>query len=477
MSFNSLDYVFFLIVVVTLYFSIPHRFRWVLLLVASYYFYMCWRADYIILIVVSTLIDYFAGLAIGAAKRSSWKKAFLALSLTSNLGLLLFFKYYTFINANIEALLGQFNIFYDAPAFGFLLPVGISFYTFQSMSYTIDVYRGQKTPEKHLGVFALYIAYFPQLVAGPIERSTNLFPQLFKKHDFDANRVVEGLRLILWGMFKKVVIADRLAAFVEVAYNNVGLHAAPTALLAAYFFAIQVYCDFSGYSDIALGSAKLMGVELMVNFNKIYWSQSVTEYWRRNHVSLTTWFRDYVYIPLGGGRVPTWRKYLNVLIVFFVSGLWHGANWTYVFWGTLNGVYLVYELATKKLRQRVEAVCRFGRFPRLKQAVRMFMTFNLIALGLIFFRARSMSDAFTILKIIATPPWGPLYLGSPGVFFYGLFGVAALFAVEYVQKDMRLEVAIGKQGPLFRWGFYLFCLMSILLFGVFDGGQFIYFQF
>ena len=479
MAFNSLHYAFFLILVVFGYFSLPHRFRWVLLLIGSYYFYMCWKPEYVVLLILSTLIDYFAGLGLGKYTNETVRKWILGVSLGSNLGMLFFFKYWDFFGRNVETFLGSFNLFVHWPATGFLLPVGISFYTFQSMSYTIDVYRGQKTAEPHLGLFALYIVYFPQLVAGPIERSTNLFPQLARTTPvaFDPDRTVDGLRLILWGIVKKVVIADRLGLFVAMAYGNVGLHPPSTSVLAAWFFAIQVYCDFSGYSDIAIGSARIMGVDLMTNFHKIYWSTSVTEYWKRNHISLTTWFRDYLYIPLGGSRKGKLRKYLNVMAIFIVSGFWHGAGWTYVFWGTLNGFYLVYEQITADLRARVTSALHLDRIPRLKAAARMVLTFNLVALGLVFFRSATFDDALTILGRVFTMPWGKPFLGSPANVIYGVLGVALLFAVEYFQRDDRLDRAIGGWHVLGRWGFYSACVLAILMIGVFDGGQFIYFQF
>jgi len=281
----------------------------------------------------------------------------------------------------------------------------------------------------------------------------------------------------LWGLFKKIVIADRLALFVDMAFNNVGMHSGITHIVATWFFCIQVYCDFSGYSDIAIGTAKIMGVDLMVNFNKIYWSKSVTEYWQRNHISLTTWFRDYLYFPLGGGRVPTWRKYLNVMIIFLVSGLWHGAAWTFVFWGALNGFYLVYELATRSIRAKVDKALGFYKIPRIKGLVRILLTFNVIAFGLFFFRSNSMQDAGEMFSIVSSGDLGVLSYGSLSDFVYGIFGIFVLFAVEYIQRDKTLERGIGDLPLYGRWGLYVFLCMSILMIGVFDGGQFIYFQF
>ena len=330
MFFNSLEFAVFFPIVVGLYLLTPERFRWTLLLAASYYFYAAWKAEYLILILVSTLIDYTVALRMEKASNPAKRRSWLIVSLCSNLGILFSFKYFNFFNDSVRTVFDQFNIFYDVPAFEVLLPVGISFYTFQTLSYTIDVYRGQRPAERHIGIFALYVAFFPQLVAGPIERSTRLLPQFFKKVELTYERTVDGLRLMLWGFFKKLVIADRVGAYVDVVYASPDDHSGMTVLIATYFFAFQIFCDFSGYSDIAIGSARILGYDLMDNFRRPYFSKSISEFWRRWHISLSTWFRDYVYIPLGGNRVVKWRWYYNLMVVFVVSGLWHGANWTFV---------------------------------------------------------------------------------------------------------------------------------------------------
>ncbi|MFC1608484.1 MBOAT family O-acyltransferase [Candidatus Latescibacterota bacterium] len=337
MLFNSIHYFFFFPVIVAVFYSIPHRFRWMLLLAASYYFYMCWKPEYLVLILIATAVNYLAGLMMGAAASVKARKLYLVLSLSTSLGILFCFKYFNFFNESFRALFTRLNLLYDVQAFEVLLPVGISFFTFQALSYSIDVYRGDREPEKHPGIFALYVAFFPQLVAGPIERSTRLMPQFFKKVPFGCDRVTDGLKKILVGLFKKVVIADRLALYVDAVYNNQAQHSGSTLLLATIFFSFQIYCDFSGYSDIAIGSARVLGYELMENFKRPYLSRSVGEFWKRWHISLSTWFRDYLYIPLGGSRVAYWRRYTNIFIVFLISGLWHGANWTFVVWGALHG--------------------------------------------------------------------------------------------------------------------------------------------
>ncbi|MCE7945771.1 MAG: MBOAT family protein, partial [Chlorobi bacterium CHB1] len=312
MLFHSLEFIIFFPVVVAIYFLAPLRFRQFFLLLASYYFYMCWKAEYAVLILLSTGIDYVAAL-------------------------------------HMHKTSGRGNIFYEFPLFDILLPVGISFYTFQTLSYTIDVYRSEKTPERNFIKFALYVTFFPQLVAGPIERSTRLLPQFDHEHKFDANRVVSGLRLMLWGFFKKLVIADRLALYVNEVYNNPADYTGLPVIIATYFFAFQIYCDFSAYSDIAIGAARVLGFDLMKNFRQPYLAQSIGEFWKRWHISLSTWFRDYLYIPLGGNRVSRLRWYVNLMAVFLISGLWHGANWTFVVWGALHGSYFVLSLLTQKL--------------------------------------------------------------------------------------------------------------------------------
>ena len=321
MLFNSFEYFLFFPIVAMLYFGVPQRLRWVLLLAASYFFYMCWKPGYLLLIVASTLVDYWAGLGIGRATSVSGKRGYLAVSLTANLGLLFFFKYYNFFSDSLREFSRLWGGTLDIPHSDFLLPVGISFYTFQTLSYTIEVYRGNKEPERHLGIFALYVAFFPQLVAGPIERAQRLLPQFREKHEFVYDRVVSGLKLIAWGLFKKVVIADRLAGVVDVVYGNVDAHSGPAFVVATVAFAFQIFCDFSGYTDIAIGSARVMGFELMTNFRRPYFAASIPDFWRRWHISLSTWFRDYVYVPLGGSRVSRSRWYGNLFIVFLVSGL------------------------------------------------------------------------------------------------------------------------------------------------------------
>lgn len=483
MLFNSFEFTLFFPLVVFTFFLLPHRFRWAFLLGASYYFYMCWKAEYLVLIIVSTLIDYFAGIQMGKISEQAKRKKYLYLSLLANLGILFSFKYANFFSESLRAALQQFNIFYEMPLFDWLLPVGISFYTFQSLSYSIDVYRGEKTPEHHLGKFALYVAFFPQLVAGPIERSVRLLPQFDKPVSFDYDRVISGLRLMLWGFFKKLVIADRVAIYVNEVYNHPAEYQGLVLIIATYFFAVQIYCDFSGYSDIAIGAARVMGYDLMTNFRQPYFSRSISEFWKRWHISLSTWFKDYLYIPLGGNRVDKSRWYFNLFMVFLISGLWHGANWTFVFWGALHGLYLVFAIISANLRENLAKLSGLGNLPWLRNALKVFVTYHLVWFAWIFFRANSISDAFLIIERmlmldISSDALGniSLTLGT-GEFLIAIAFIAFMEMVHLFQTRISLQQWFTARPLYFRWLVYYTLLLSITLFGVFSRSEFIYFQF
>ena len=477
MSFNSLHFVFFFPVVVALYFATPYRFRWGLLLGASYYFYMCWKPEYVILIMISTLIVYYAGIQMGKTDSKAKRRNYLILSLASNLAILFFFKYFNFFNNSIRSLFEYYNISYGVPTLNILLPVGISFYTFQVLSYSIDVYRGAKEPEKHLGIFALYVAFFPQLVAGPIERSTRLLPQFFKKYDFDYHRVTDGLKRMLWGFFQKLVIADRLAIYVDAVYSNQVHHGGITLLIATLFFTFQVYCDFAGYSNIAIGAAKVMGFELMENFRRPLFSKSIPELWRRWHISLVSWFRDYLYIPLGGNRVGKWRWYCNIMIVFLITGIWHGANWTYMVWGMLHGFYMIFSLWSKNIREKISTFLLLNRFPAFHKCTKILITFVLFSFSLIIFRANSIVDAFDIFKKIITLE-GALFIGQPSNFIFSVFAICFLLIVELKQEFFSGGFSFYRNANVvIRQLSYASLILLILLIGVFGGEQFIYFQF
>ena len=485
MLFNSLEFLLFFPLVVGTYFVLPARWRWAWLLTTSYLFYMAWRVDYVVLLLISTAVDYVVGRRMGRLADKRQRRPYLAASLFVNLGLLFGFKYFNFLNESARALLGTVGIAYGVPALDVLLPVGISFYTFQTLSYSIDVYNGKTEPEPHLGRFALYVAFWPQLVAGPIERSGQLLPQFRQHFHFDYERVRAGLVRMAWGFFKKVAIADRLAAYVDAVYGAPGDYAGAGVLLATYFFAFQIYCDFSGYSDIAIGAARVMGFELMENFRRPYLSRSIAEFWRRWHISLSTWFRDYVYIPLGGNRVVRWRWYYNLLITFIVSGLWHGAAWTFAIWGALHGSLLILGLATPGWWQRpADAATRRRPVPKWLQ---IFMTFHLVVLGWIFFRAASVNEALYFIGEIARLPWTldwtggwatalPLPRGQLDL-AVSVALIGGLIAVEQWVRESVIEQKLAAQPMLVRWAGYVALLLGLLWLAVPTNQQFIYFQF
>lgn len=476
MLFNSFQFVYFFIVVTVLYFIIPYNKRWLLLLIASCYFYMAFVPIYILILGFTIFIDYFAGRFIenAAGKR---RKLFLIFSLIANIGVLAIFKYYNFLNENFSFLLHGFGLNNPVPYLSIILPIGLSFHTFQAMSYTIEVYRGHQKAERHFGIYALYVMFYPQLVAGPIERPQNLLHQFREKYDFEYERVVEGLKLILWGFFKKLVIADRLSIYVNAVYNNANQHNGVTFILATIFFAFQIYCDFSGYSDIAIGAAKVMGFKLMTNFNRPYFSRNISEFWKRWHISLSTWFRDYFYFSLGGNRVSFPRWYFNLFIVFFISGLWHGANWTYLIWGALNGVYLISAIVFEKFNSAIKRLTLLDKVPKLDQSLQILITFVLCCFAWVFFRANNVHDAFNIIGKILHPE-GSLFIENPSNIIYSFLSLIILFFIESKQEFYKGSFSFfSNKHWLVRNLSYAVMIIAILLMGVFDGGQFIYFQF
>jgi len=488
MLFNSWQFILFFPAVTCLYFVLHPRFRWVLLLGASYFFYMCWKPSYLVLILISTLVDYVAALFMGRTGSLFKRKFLLALSLLVNLGLLLFFKYFNFFNESLRQVFHHFSFSYDIPQADILLPVGISFYTFQTLSYTIEVYRGRREPERHLGYFALYVSYFPQLVAGPIERPGNLLPQLKGQQDFDYRRVTDGLGRIVWGMFKKVVIADRLGLVVDSIYSQPDQFGGPALTVATVAFAFQIYCDFSGYSDIAIGAAKVMGHRLMENFDRPYFACSIADFWRRWHISLSSWFRDYLYVPLGGSRVRFRRFCFNILAVFILSGLWHGASWTFVIWGCLHGLYYLIGRGTRGFRQGVAQVLGAGRFPRLRHAASVTITFLLVCFAWILFRANSFSDAVTVVSRLGTG-WANIWTRSGFETWLSSFNVpekeiwrgfvltGLLVLIEYLQGPARVTEIMARWNRPLRWAAYLLLVLVILNLGVTKKIPFVYFQF
>lgn len=491
MLFNSLEFLIFFPVVALLYFIIPHKVRYIWLLLASYFFYMCWNPKYALLMGFSTVVTYIAGMLVERFKDdTAIKKVCVALSFVINISILFFFKYFDFAIANINTILSFAGIKLLNPAFDIVLPVGISFYTFQALGYTIDVYRGDVKAEKNILRYALFVSFFPQLVAGPIERSSNLIKQLNEKHHFDTKRVANGLMLMLWGFFEKLVIADRAAYVVDTVYNNYTQFTGLTLVLATVLFAFQIYCDFASYSDIARGAAQVMGFNLMKNFDTPYFAKSVGEFWRRWHISLSSWFRDYVYIPLGGNRKGKIRKYFNLTVVFFLSGLWHGASWNFVIWGLLNGFYQIIGDITKGIRNQFSAFFGLDKNVFSNKLLKTLTTFVLINFSWIFFRAGSFTAATEIIKNMFKEfnLWiftdGTMYtLGLDRAdWFILLVSLMVLFVMSlFKKKGMNIRETLAKQGLWFRYFVYLAGIFAVLIFGIYgptyDSSQFIYFQF
>ncbi|MFN8205950.1 MAG: MBOAT family O-acyltransferase [Bacteroidales bacterium] len=488
MLFNSFHFLVFFLFVTILYYSLPFKYRWMLLLISSCYFYMVFIPVYILILGFTIVVDYFAGILIEKAEGGK-RKLFLIFSLVANIGVLAVFKYYNFLNENLNVLLHTGDLSTPFPVLSILLPVGLSFHTFQAMSYTIEVYRGRQGAERNFGIYALYVMFFPQLVAGPIERPQNLLPQFRLKHEFDYERVVSGLRTMGWGLFKKVVIADRLAMAVDYVYDKPQEFQGLSLIIATLFFAFQIFCDFSGYSDMAIGAAQVLGIRLMKNFDRPYHAKNFNEFWKRWHISLSSWFKDYLYISLGGNRVSIPRWYLNLMIVFLISGLWHGANWTFVIWGALHGFYLVFALLTRKPRIWMAQAIGLSRFPGLQTALKILTTFSLTCFAWIFFRANSLADAFYIIRSSFTGLFADVQAIRhaehinliPGLTKTQLLTVLAAIllmeAVHLFQYRVSLNSWITRRPAYVRWSIYYAALFIIFFFGVFENRQFIYFQF
>ncbi len=499
MLFNSAEFCLLFFPLVTgLYFVLPKNWRWLLLLVASCWFYMAFVPLFILILAFTIGVDYVAGIAI-ARSEGPRRKAYLVASIIANVGVLAVFKYWDFLNGNLTLLFAGMGLEYHVPKlhewtfFGFLpagmvLPIGLSFHTFQSLSYTIEVYRKHQPAERRFGTFALYVMFYPQLVAGPIERPGNLLNQLNAqdgqgiRSDFEYARVVLGLKQMLWGFFKKLVIADRCAVLVDEVYGHTAHYGAASLTLATALFALQIYGDFSGYTDIALGAARVMGFNLMVNFRTPYRSASISEFWGRWHISLSSWFRDYLYIPLGGNRVAKWRWYTNLFIVFLVSGLWHGANWTYVIWGAMHGAYLVLALLFAPFWEQVVGLTGLTRTPRLKRGLNVLATLILVTAAWVFFRASEVGDAFLVYERLFSTPWSlaDLLMLRDGV-NKGYFEATLFVALCFVLIDPLYDAWIkGELAAPSGWkGHLSFAALAvaILIFGYFGSTSFIYFQF
>lgn len=505
MSFCSIKFFLFLPIVTLLFYVIPNNtrinYRSIWLLITSYFFYMSWNPKYAVLILFSTVVTFYCGIvidrfnnteSINEIARTLKKRACLVTCIAINLSILLLFKYGNFILYNVSFVLNNIGITSSSPTIDLLLPVGISFYTFQALGYTIDVYRQDIRAEKNFIQYALFVSFFPQLVAGPIERSGNLIKQLREPHQFDGDKVRDGLILMLYGYFMKLVIADRIAIFVDTVYADYTTYRGWYLIVATVLFGIQIYCDFNGYTLIARGAAKIMGFELMENFDAPYFASTVSEFWKKWHISLTSWFRDYLYIPLGGNRCGRLRKYINIIIVFGISGLWHGANWTFVVWGLLNGVYQIIGSVLKPIKDQIISNLRLNRYSLGHRLLQVIVTFILVDFSWLFFRAKSISDALKIVKSIFHSNNFWVLVDHESLFKCGLdrydFGVLivsiAVLAFFDLLKVYRISITrdiLYKQDLWFRWSAYIAGFLFVLIFGVWGSKYvntaFLYFQF
>ncbi len=497
MSFNSIEFLLFFPVVILVFFIIPNKIKYIWLLVSSYFFYMCWDAKYALLILASTIITYLSGLLIekvnqtkDAEKHKNLKKLIVIMSAVSNLGILFYFKYFNFALTTISKGFNLMHVELNMPVFDIILPVGISFYTFQALGYTIDVYRGDTKAEKNFFRYALFVSFFPQLVAGPIERSKHLLTQLANPKKFSFDNFREGILLMLWGYFLKLVMADRIAIFVDTVYGDYVTYPGAYLIIATILFGIQIYCDFAGYSTIAMGAAKILGINLSENFNAPYLSCSVAEFWRRWHISLTSWFKDYVYIPLGGNRKGKLRKYINVMIVFLLSGLWHGAGLSYIVWGALNGLYQIVGEIITPLRHKIGSTLKINKENFGIRLFKILGTIVLIDFSWIFFRAKRMLDALNIIKsIFTTANLNILREGSllncgldiRNIQLLLITIVILIIADCLKNKGIVLRNIILKQKYWVRCLIIVIAALVILIFGkygpAYDAAKFIYFQF
>jgi D-alanyl-lipoteichoic acid acyltransferase DltB (MBOAT superfamily) len=502
MVFHSYQFFIFFPLLAVFYMSLPFSLRRLFLLAAGYYFYFCFKPEYVILLAASTLLDYYLGLRIGRSreKPGGRPRLLLVAGLIHNIGLLVAFKYLNFFNETIAALLKPFNILYSIKGIEILLPVGISYFTFKKVSYLIDVYRENLAPEKRLTGFALYVSFFPEIMAGPIDRAGKLIPQFYKDVRFDYRQVTDGLKLMVWGFFKKLVIADRLAVFVDQVYRQPQPYEGPALIMATIYFSFQIYCDFSGYTDIALGAGKVMGFQLMENFDRPYFARSIGDFWKRWHISLTSWLMDYLFLPVAYSlsrkiksprlmsiKAETWAYLGGTLVTMVLCGAWHGAQWTFVLWGAVHGLFLALSFLFKKTRAKIRKRLRLKQYPRLRTMLRVTVTFTMVTFAWIFFRANSVSDAFYIVTHLFSGWSSALNLkGLFAAFHLGLLkkelAVAAvsigfMLMVHHARKERSLEQWIEKRKPVLRWCFYLGMLIWLLAFGDSGAEDFIYFRF
>lgn len=481
MLFNSIDFAVFLPIVFALYWFVTNKslnMQNLLIIAASYLFYGWWDWRFLSLIIFSTLVDYAVGISLSKEENQSKRKLLLWTSIIVNLGFLGLFKYYDFFLENFVSAFTFIGMPIQANSLHIILPVGISFYTFQTLSYSIDVYRRKLEPTKDFFAFAAFVCFFPQLVAGPIERATHLLPQFYRKRKFEFSQAVDGMRQILWGLFKKIVIADNCANYANIIFNNSEDYSGSTLALGALFFTFQIYCDFSGYSDIAIGTSRLFGFDLKQNFNFPYFSRDIAEFWRRWHISLSTWFRDYLYIPLGGSRGGTWMKVRNTFIIFIVSGFWHGANWTFVVWGALNAVYFLPLLLTKNNRNHIDIVAKGKYLPSIKELLSIVLTFSLTVVAWIFFRAENISHALTYIVDMFTDFGSYLSFNVYWEYKKILLFITVFMAIEWLGREGQYALdSLGSSWnrPI-RYLMYYAIILAIFWYGG-EEQQFIYFQF
>jgi len=493
MLFNSFEFLIFFPVVTTLYFLLPHKYRWALLLSASAIFYMMFIPSYILILGATIIVDFFAGRWIENENDTRRRKNYLILSLIVNVGFLAFFKYFNFFTENINLVADMIGWNYSIQALNIVLPIGLSFHTFQAMSYTIEVYRGKQKAERNFGIYALYVLFYPQLVAGPIERPQNILHQFYEEHFFDYQRVTDGLKLMIWGLYKKVVIADRLAPITDRYYQNFSQHSGPEMAFATLCFSIQIFCDFSGYSDIAIGAAQVMGFKLMNNFKRPYLALSFSEFWNRWHISLSAWFRDYVFFPMRRSfllkkTLPSWVvDIIPPIITMLISGLWHGAQWTFVLWGGIHGLYIVIENQIKSWTTAQPSPSNRSVLPKwVTDTLQRLFIFVCVGYAWIFFRAPSLEAAFHIARNVFTgwTDFPAIYevvhnLSADYELLITMIAIALMGAVHYFQEQMPLRATLARKPLALRWTLYTGILAFILFFGRIyaTATDFIYFQF